>query len=406
MMRLAIRKTAWLCIAVALIAGCKQVDENPHWNPRSDYPAWAYDSPVYFRPSAEAKPVETVGKGIDVFYSRGDHFFVRHPGGSQLTGAARVAVWFSTDEGKNWETAGYFGVEQTHFLFQAEQDARHWVRFVGPGQDNVAKGPVPLPHRIHVVDRKAPEIAIAVRPSPWDDKEKKVPHIYKVGDEVSVGWAVRDINLAKDSIRLESCIGDVPFQLAWGRFRGALPKTGRRIVKIPPEAAREGAIRFRIEAEDKAGNVAAVMTTGLHVKRSKKSTGKQPTARPAGDFNADAPHKPARPGWPDAGSLIRCEKKQKLEWLPEAARNYNNIALQITTNNGLSWKTVAEKVEPGTPVIWTSPKQSSRFCRLRLIATDGDGQMILLAQSGMFRVSSPRKPTKIGPEKIRDFDGH
>lgn len=400
-MRLAIRKTAWLCIAVALIAGCKQVDENPHWNPRSDYPAWAYDSPVYFRPSAEAKPVETVGKGIDVFYSRGDHFFVRHPGGSQLTGAARVAVWFSTDEGKNWETAGYFGVEQTHFLFQAEQDARHWVRFVGPGQEKTAKGPVPLPHRIYVVDRKAPEIAIAVRPSPWDDEEKKVRHIYKVGDDVSIGWAVRDINLKPNSIQLESCIGKVPFQLAWGRFRGALPPTGRRVVKIPPDAAQEGSIRFRIEAEDKAGNVAAVMTTGLTVKRSGKPTS-QPAVRPAGDFTADAPHKPRRPGWPEAGSLIRCGTKQTLEWMPEVAKDYKNIVLQLTLNDKLAWKTVAKGLKPGTPANWDVPEAASRFCRLRLVAIDADGQMILLAQSGMFRISKAQVPTKIGPKKVKD----
>ena len=400
-MRLAIRNIAWLCITAAIVTGCQQVDENPHWNPRADYPAWTYDAPFYYRPSAEAQPVESVGKGIDVYYSRSGHFFAQHPGGCQLTGSPRVAVWFSIDEGKNWETAGHFGVEQTHFLFQAEQDARHWVRFVGPGQEKTAKGPVPLPHRIYVVDRKAPEIAIAVRPSPWDDEEKKVPHIYKVGDDVSIGWAVRDINLKPNSIQLESCIGKVPFQLAWGRFRGALPPTGRRVVKIPPDAAQEGSIRFRIEAEDKAGNVAAVMTTGLTVKRSGKPTS-QPAVRPAGDFTADAPHKPRRPGWPEAGSLIRSGTKQTLEWMPEVAKDYKNIVLQLTVNDKLAWKTVARDLKPGTPVTWDVPKITSRFCRLRLVAVDADGQMTLLAQSGMFRISKAQKPTKIGPEKVKD----
>jgi hypothetical protein len=399
MMRLALRNIAWLCISAALVTGCKQVDQNPQWNPAADYPPWTYDAPFYYRPSAEAQPVESVGKGIDVYYSRSGHFFARHPGGSQLTGAARIAVWFSTDEGKNWETAGHFGIEQTHFLFMAEKDARHWVRFVGPGQEKTAKGPVPLPHRIYVVDRKTPEIAIAVRPAPWTDKEKTVPYIYKVGQEVTVGWAVRDINLKPDSVRLESCIGKVPFQLAWGRFRGALQPTGSRVIKIPPPAAQEGSIRFRIEAEDKAGNVSAVMTTALHVKRSDKATA-QPTMQPAGDFTADAPHKPARPGWPDAGSLIRNETKQTLGWMPEIAKDYKNISLQISTNNKLTWKTVAKGLKAGTPVAWTTPEESSRFCRLRIVATDADGQLTLLAQSGLFRLSSPRKPTKIGPADV------
>ena len=404
-MRLAMGKIAWLCIAAATIAGCQQVDENPHWNPKAEYPPWTYDAPFYYRPSAEAQPVESVGKGIDVFYSRNGHFFAQHPGGAQLTGSPRVAVWFSIDEGKNWELAGHFGVEQTHFLFLAEQDGRHWVRFVGPGQQNTAKGPVPLPHRIYVVDRKAPEIAIAVKPSPWDDKEKKVPHIYKVGDDVSIGWAVRDINLKPKSIRLESCIGKVPFQLAWGRFRGALPPTGRRIIKIPPDAARDGSIRFRIEAEDKAGNVAAVMTTGLHVKASGKPT-TQPATRPAGDFTADAPHKPARPGWPQAGSLLRSGDTIKLEWMPEVAKDYKKVVLQVTTNDKLSWKTVAKDLKLGTPATWTVPQDASRFCRVRLVATDGDGQMTLLAQSGMFRIAAVGKPTKIGPAKIEDPEEH
>ena len=398
-MRFAIREVVWLCIAAAIVTGCQQVDENPHWSPATDYPAWTYDAPFYYRPSAEAQPVESVGKGIDVYYSRSGYFFARHPGGCQLTGSARVAVWFSTDEGKNWETAGHFGVEQTHFLFQAEKDARHWVRFVGPGQEQTAKGPVPLPHRIYVVDRKAPEIAIAIRPSPWDDKEKKVPHIYKVGDDVSIGWAVRDINLKPDSIRLESCIGKVPFQLAWGRFRGALQPTGRRVIKIPPAAAQEGSIRFRIEAEDKAGNVAAVMTTALHIKRSDKAT-TQPTMQPAGDFTADAPHKPARPGWPEAGAMVRGGDKIKLEWMPEVAKNYNKIVLQLTINDKLTWKTVAKNLKYGSPATWTLPTDDSRLCRVRIAAVDADGQMTLLAQSGMFRIVTIKEPTKFGPTKI------
>jgi hypothetical protein len=308
-------------------------------------------------------------------------------------------VWFSTDEGKNWEIAGHFGVEQTHFLFQAEKDARHWVRFVGPGQEQTAKGPVPLPHRIYVVDRKTPEIAIAVNPAPWTDEEKTVPYIYQVGEEVTIGWAVRDINLKPDSIRLESCIGKAPFQLAWSRFRGALTPTGRRVITIWPAAAREGSIRFRIEAEDKAGNISAVMTAALHVKKPDKAT-TQPTMRPAGDFTADAPHKPARPGWPDAGSMLRNGTKQTLGWMPEIAKDYKNISLQISTNNKLTWKTVAKGLKPGTPVAWTTPEESSRFCRLRIVATDADGQLTLLAQSGLFRLSSPRKPTEIGPADV------
>jgi len=141
------------------------------------------------------------------------------------------------------------------------------------------------------------------------------------------------------------------------------------------------------------------MTTGLHVKRSDKAT-TQPSVQPAGDFTADAPHKPARPGWPEAGSLLRFGETIKLEWMPDVAKNYNKILLQLTTNDKLSWKTIAKDLKFGAPATFTVPKISSRFCRMRLVAVEGDGQMTLLAQSGMFRIGSVADPTKIGPTKI------
>lgn len=398
-MALRMRQVILLCLYAGSLGGCMQQDENPDWNPRADYPAWTYDAPFYYRPSVDLEPVEFVGKGIGVHYVRSDFFFIRHPGGYQLTGTPRVAVWFSTDEGQTWEKAGHFGVDQTHFLFQAENDARYWVRFVGPGQRK-AKGPVPLPHRIYVVDREAPILALAVRPKPQDAEKK--PHIYKVGDEISLGWAVQDANLKAESVKLESCIGKEPYELAWGRFRGALPESGRRVITIPAEAAREGKIRFRIEAADKAGNLAEVITPPLLVAPTDK-----PATRPAPplpeQFVGIGPLEGAvdkRPGWPRKGSMLRGGTKVRLDWMPDAARQYKNIRLQLSTNNTLTWKTVATNLVAGEPVEWTVPRVSSRFCRLRLIAVGEGNERILLAQSAMFRIVTIVDDVKVGPDKL------
>ena len=102
--------------------------------------------------------------------------------------------------------------------------------------------------------------------------------------------------------------------------------------------------------------------------------------------------------------MIRCCTKQTLEWMPDAAKDYKNIILQLTINDKLTWQTVAKDIKFGTPIAWTAPEISSRFCRLRLVSIDADGQMTLLAQSGMFRTSTAAKPTRIGPEKVKEHE--
>ena len=395
------RQIIWMCIVASAFAGCMQQDENPHWSPRTDLPAWTYDAPFYYRPSQELEPTETVGKDIGVYYVPSEYFYIHHPGSSQLIGTPRVGVWFSTDQGQTWEKGGYFGVEQTHFRFQAEMDGAHLIRFVGPGL-GTAKGPVPAPHRVYVVDRQAPELALAISPPSYDDEEKK-PHVYEVGDEVSLGWAVRDANLSPESIRLESCFGKAPYRVVWNRFRGALLPEGRRVIRIPPEAATERGFRFRIEAQDKAGNVGEAFTPVLltvRVPEPPTTRPAPPVAEPFVEISPEPGEEVVRPGWPRAGSLLRGGTEIRLVWMPEAAKKYDNMLLQLSTNNALIWKTIVEGVTFGDEPVWTVPKINNRFCRLRLIAIGPGDEKILMARSPRFRIATAKEDVEVGPTPI------
>ncbi len=279
------RSTTWLVLAAGVICtGCVQSDENPHWSPQADYPEWTYDAPFYYRPSQELQVAEIIGQGIPIYYVNSPYFFVVHPGGYQVIGEPRVAVWHSEQDGKEWRRAGFYGVEQTHFLFRAEHDGPHWIRFVGPGQGN-SKVPPGTPHRIYVVDTARPGIELTIDPPPWMDEEKKEPRFYEVGQLVMLRWKVSELHLAKDSIRLGTCFAEFPNNLIWSQFPMALASEGEIRVEIPAEATADGGMRFRMEAADKAGNVGMAMTEVLQIRgrpvdrRPWPTT--QPTVRPA-----------------------------------------------------------------------------------------------------------------------------
>ena len=121
-------------LGLAASPGCTQADENPGWNPSGDLPAWTYDAPWYYRPTEELVAQETIGDGIPIYYTSDGNVFLAHPQGAQITGVPRIGVWVSYDQGCSWQRAGFFGVEQTHFLLRPENDGPVWVRFTGPEQ--------------------------------------------------------------------------------------------------------------------------------------------------------------------------------------------------------------------------------------------------------------------------------
>ena len=178
-------KLGLFIVTAVILSGCTSPDENPDWDARSEYPAWAYDAPFYYQPAEELKPQETIGNNIPIFYVRKQVVFLRHPSlpadwrttppanfngkgipegkdranfikdlwKNELPG--HVEVWFSPDAGQHWARAGYFGLEQSHYLFDSGGDGNFWLRFVGPDL-KPSKVPPGQPHQIVVVDTHAP----------------------------------------------------------------------------------------------------------------------------------------------------------------------------------------------------------------------------------------------------------
>lgn len=396
-----------LLIAVIFIAGCEVQDENPNWNPRQDYPDWTYDAPFYYRPSEDLPVAEVVGDGIPIYYTNNRNFFIKHPTGYQLPGTPRVSVWYSTDAGMHWQRAGYFGVEQTHFGFLAEKDGVYRIRFVGPGQGIAAANP-DAPDRIYVVDTKGPSITMTITPPPVEkDKHgNEIPHIYNVGETITVRWEVYDANLIPNSVHLATSFGTFPQNVVWKTFPLSFPASHSLRIPIPAEAAGHrkgqlGQFRIRLEASDKAGNVSFAFSEVLRV--SGPPVPVAPSVRKArpGEIIVQEQGKPgSKPGWPQPGTLLRGGTSRVLLWLPKQAGKYKNVILQFSADNGRSWRTIAENLHLGTPVKWTVPEINSKICRLRILAVKDVQHRIMLAETQSFTINTAPVDTVLGPAPV------
>ncbi len=375
-----------LLLAVAIVAGCEVTDSNKDWDPQADLPAWAYDAPFYYRPSEEIEMLETVGNDIGVFYTNDEYFFIRHPSGYQLTAGPRVGLWSSTDEGVNWDRAGFFGIEQTHFLYKAEDDGRYWIRFVGPGQGR-STVPPGQPHRIYVVDTQAPVVRISVEPPPVtiDAEGNKVTHLYSAGETVTLSWGIGDPNLDPNSVQLGVAFTDFPNNVVWSRWPHTVGELGNMQIEIPQEAVKEGGLKFRMEARDKAGNIGAAFTEKLIIEgkehnRAAEIAVSELVSQAGGQVSV-------KPGWPLSGQFLRGGADRVLAWLPSSAADYSTVQLQLSPNDGRTWQTVAEDVVFGEVFMWTVPKLISERCRLRVVGQAG-GEPRILAISGLFVVDT------------------
>ena len=339
-----------LVSAALLLGGCISPDENPDWQARQEYPAWAYDAPFYYQPAQELTPVGKVGNNIPIYYVRENLAFIRHPslpanwqttlpaGYDDKTNPlppgkdradfikmlwkqslpAHTELWFSPDAGQNWARAGYFGQEQSHFLFDAGSDGTYWIRFVGAGQPS-SDVPPGQPNEIFVIDTHTPDIEVSVLPEPWEDDKKTVPYIYQVGETVTVSWSVTDMNLARDTVRLSTAYARFPNNLVWSEYPKPLLATSSMKVKIPAEAAHQAGLRFRIVAKDKAGNIGLGMTEIMTVHNNqppKPHPAAEPAEQPAEEVPAKKPaavpaeEVPTKPAAAPAEEVRRAKPQQ------------------------------------------------------------------------------------------------
>ncbi|MCK5113831.1 MAG: hypothetical protein KAR11_03625 [Phycisphaerae bacterium] len=277
---------------LAVLAGCLAKDENADWSPASSFPSWTYDAPYYHEPATPLKPESTVGNDIPVYYTRDADFFIAHPNGWQQNIAPQVSIWYSNTCGESWNLDGYFGLEQRYFIFHAEHDGHYWIRFVGPNPSNekgqgVATVPPGQPHEIYVVDTHAPTINITVTPSPWEDDDRTIPHIYRVGDTIELQWSVADMSLMENSVTLGTAYAKFPDNVVWSNYDGKLGPVGKMSVTIPEKATKKDGIRFRMLAEDRAKNVGIGMTDILHVALANRPDGPATkTTKPAATTKA------------------------------------------------------------------------------------------------------------------------
>ena len=404
------RNTLCVVMLALTIAGCQATDTNPKWDPQAEYPPWAYDAPFYYRPSEDLPVAEVRGDGIPVYYTASRQFFIRHANGNQPPGTPRLAVWYSADAGEHWTRAGYFGVEQTHFLFEADTDGPHWIRFVGPAQ-GIVQTPPGAPHRIYVVDTEPAQIEMSITPPPVtrDKDGNDIRRTFTVDEEITVRWDVRDPNLAVDKVCLSTAFGSFPSNVVWNKFPLPMPPVGSIKVPIPPPAGQPGpsgegvGMRIRIEAVDKAGNLKFEFSELLRVAATGPPDQAAPLLRPAKPWaliNQAGGPAGKRPGWPEPATLIRGGTSRLLPWLPDTVKNYTHVVLQFSANNGRSWRTVADNLKAGQPVKWSVPPIDSKLCRLRVLAVKGPEHRLMLAQSMPFTVHTAPAEILIGPKVV------
>lgn len=410
------RETAWVMMLAALASGCQPKDTNKNWNPETEYPAWAFDAPFYYRPVEDLPVIETLGNGIDVYYSPTPYFFIRHPGGAQTRGAPRLAIWTTNDQTRQWHRKGYYGLEQSHFCFKADGDGPQWIRFVGPAQ-GVSDVPPGSPHRIYVVDTRAPAVEVTVEKyveggsapgwyplgasPPASLGQKKVPRVSEkadIGESIRLRWKVSDPNLVPDSISWVVCSATFPYNASWKQAPEAITSEGIKRIVIPAEAAVVGSIKFRVRAVDKAGNVGIGITRTLSIKGFFPSSSSLPSGKLAlvkGTGAADP-----QPGWPKAGELLRGGAGRTLGWLPRGIRAGRTVELDFSDDNGRTWRVLAAGKVNGKAVEWTVPAVNSKQCRLRIIVLGKAGERIQLARTARFTVSTvaatiPQQPRKL-----------
>ena len=389
------RALIWTILIGALAAGCTAGNKAPASSLQDGYPSWMYDAPFYQRPSQDLPPQETL-YGIPIYHSPSDYFFIRHPAGSQAAGEPRVGIWYSTDHGQVWERAGFFGVEQSHFLFQAESESRYWIRFTGLAKET-APPPSDMPHRIYIVDRQRPRVALKVTPSPWQDKGKKLPRQFSTGQNVVLRWLIRDRRLDQNSGKLQLCFAKSPDEASWLTVPEKIKFSGTMTIEIPEEAASDGELRFRLSTRDLAGNTGTAVSDVLHIVSANT---KAPTPAPrirasdaADPIQQIQGTRDERPGWPVPGAMLHGRTARVLDWLPDSAGGYNSVNLEFSTNDSQSWFTIARDLKAGAKNKWTVPPVISKNCRLQVVGFSKGGQKYMLIMSPRFTVitDSPDK---------------
>ena len=314
-------------LSLSALAGCSFKEGNPHHNPGQN-PSCFADAPFYYEPSSDIAPKEIIKpnvlglekKGIPVRYISDSAFFIKHPLASKTENELpRMKYYVSTNSGRHWAKGGAFGKGAEYSQYGVEHDAAYWVRFVGIGIKPTKNIPT-SPHRIYVIDTKAPKIKVKVLPGPWLDKKKTIPRIYRVGDVVRVSWSVQDVNIDPKSVKLSACFGRFPNNIEWERIGKNTATVGSAEVRLSPEAVKGGVV-FRVDAIDKAGNIGYALSRTVRVQpRTRKFVYTKRTKNTGVDIS-EKKYKRSAIGNVDNKQYVTSERKKRNNQNPMTDRD-------------------------------------------------------------------------------------
>ncbi len=238
---------------LVLLAGCTPERE---FQPGTDYPEWAFDKPVYQRPDKEPLPFIEGREGLpDIYYNNQSVVFIKRPDYPELRKAPRPAVFFTKDNGQNWERMGHFGLEQAYFPFEAPGDGTYGICIIGAHRPDLAPPNLQIQH-VQVVDSTAPQIEVTISP-------EEAP--YWVGQRIKMSWKITDAHLVKASGKLYSKVVDSDKPTPWELLKTGLASKGTVSVIIEQMPWQAEGVLFRIEATDKMGNIGVGFSKTLEI---------------------------------------------------------------------------------------------------------------------------------------------
>jgi hypothetical protein len=151
-----------------------------------------------------------------------------------------LKLYVSADQGKNWSEAAVRTPDQDHFAYYAPADGVYWFTVAVVDQKDHQQPSDPYkvaPNQKILVDSQPPDV--------------KITRVERQGDEVLIGWEIREENPELESLRLEYRAADAPPSALWY----AVP-IGRDLSGVAKVHADHGAgILVRVEMKDQAGNV-------------------------------------------------------------------------------------------------------------------------------------------------------
>jgi hypothetical protein len=101
------------------------------------------------------------------------------------------------------------------------------------------------------------------------------------------------------------------------------------------------------------------------------------------EFDIDNPEEMVKVIAPNGGEIWNPNTQQSIEWQSNAVSEVN---IEFSSDNGLSWSLIAEKLPASGNYLWTIPEITSAECRVRL--TDSNNKLIADESNQVFGVFS------------------